>query len=144
MLMSSPSLSQVTEPTVAVTAAALQGKTRQGRTEPCVHSLLSQAASSVRAPVCALPPLWAAHLHSLSMGTRFASICLLAGSNPLLGLRPTNSSWLPFPFLVLFFFILALLSCFVGFLFCFNVCFKVKFQGEELKSTKPAQELISC
>lgn len=141
--MSSPSLSQVTEPTVAVTAAALQGKTRQGRTEPCVHSLLSQAASSVQAPVCALPPLWADHLHGLSVGTRFASICLLlAGSNPLLGLCPTNGFfWLPF--LVLFF-ILALLSCFVGFLFCFNVCFKVKFQGEELKSTKPAQELISC
>lgn len=41
-------------------------------------------------------------------------------------------------------FILALVDLFIGFLFCFSVCLKVKFQGEELKSTKPAQELISC
>lgn len=64
-----------------------------------------------------------------------------------------NRSWLPFPFLIPF--MLALPSgfvgvCFVlwsfcfGLVFFFNVNFKVKFQGEELKATEPAQELISC
>lgn len=39
---------------------------------------------------------------------------------------------------------LALLRGFVGVCLDFNVNVKVTFQGEEPKSTEPAQELISC
>lgn len=53
--------------------------------------------------------------------------------------RPTS----PEQFLVFFSFP-HLVDLYTGFLFCFNVCFKVNFQGQELKSTKLAQELISC
>lgn len=74
------------------------------------------------------------------MGTSFASIWFaLTGSFLQIHIPETLLGCL---FFVPFMF--ALLRGSVGVCFVSNVNFKVTFQWEELKSTEPAQELISC
>ena len=89
--------------------------------------------------------LWADHLNRLLMGTSFASIWLvLTGGSLLLARAISHELFLAsFSFPHSFYVSFAEWFCWVLFWFV-NVHFKVKFQGEELKSTEPAQKLISC
>lgn len=101
------------------------------------------AGACVRARLKLLP-LWADPLNRLLTGTRFAFIQLvLTGSRLLLARAIARELFLAsFSFPHSFYVSFAESFCWV--LFCFfNVNFKVKFQGEELKSTEPAQALIS-
>lgn len=88
--------------------------------------------------------VWADHLTRLLVGMSFALMdwFVLTGSSLLPARAVSHGVFLAsFSFPHSFYVSLAEWVCLV--LVCF-LNLKVKFQGEELKSTEPAQELISC
>lgn len=94
MQMCSTSPTQRTEPAIAVTPAPVQGKTWHRIMEHSAYSLLGWSPSS--------PPAQS------SMTQVCPHLVVLAGSSPLPGLHPLNSSWFSSLFLTWWIFLLAL------------------------------------